>query len=185
MAPDHEYDHFLMRSAVFIFAIGLDEFDETVVRGVILDHPTAFTVGEMSPSITGTLANNQIYRGGRIGKNVAMLLHSAGGDDEGGPSVGTAPEIGGSGVYEGGSVEAMDAANNGSINKEDCKFFFNYMEFGIEELDEMFAATEDGDSWVSLELPSEWVLDSDLDRGQLWTKLRKHLRDGGFIKSSE
>ncbi len=33
IAPNHEYNHFLMRSAVFIHAIGLNEYNEHVTRG--------------------------------------------------------------------------------------------------------------------------------------------------------
>lgn len=33
LAPNHEYDHFLRRSAVFVYAIGQDEREDTVVRG--------------------------------------------------------------------------------------------------------------------------------------------------------
>ena len=33
VAPNHEYDHFLMRSAVFVYAIGLDENQDVVIRG--------------------------------------------------------------------------------------------------------------------------------------------------------
>ena len=33
VAPDHEYDHFLMKSAVFVYAIGLDDNQDMVIRG--------------------------------------------------------------------------------------------------------------------------------------------------------
>ena len=33
VAPEHEYDHFLMKSAVFVYAIGLDESQNTIIRG--------------------------------------------------------------------------------------------------------------------------------------------------------
>ena len=33
VAPEHEYDHFLMRSAVFVYAIGLDDNQDMVIRG--------------------------------------------------------------------------------------------------------------------------------------------------------
>ena len=34
VAPDHEYDHFLMKSAVFVHAIGLDDNQDMVIRGM-------------------------------------------------------------------------------------------------------------------------------------------------------
>lgn len=79
VAPVHEYDHFLMRSAVFVNAIGLDEQDNVVIRGVVIDHPTAFTIGEMSPNVMGKLSDNLLFRGGYDGSDTAMMLHSAGG----------------------------------------------------------------------------------------------------------
>jgi hypothetical protein len=33
VAPEHEYDHFLMKSAVFVYAIGLDDNNDLVIRG--------------------------------------------------------------------------------------------------------------------------------------------------------
>ena len=36
VAPNHEYNHFLMRSAVFVHAIGLDEYGEHVTRGMLI-----------------------------------------------------------------------------------------------------------------------------------------------------
>ena len=173
VAPTHEYDHFLMKSAVFIYAIGLDDEDNTIVRGVVLDHPTAFTIGEMSPNVMGALSDNRIFRGGYDGSDTAMLLHSAGGPD--GPV--KSDPIGLSSIYEGGIVSAMEAADAGSIDVNQCKFFFNYMQFTGAQLDNMFAGEEDGDTWVSLEIPPDYILNSDYDRGQLWSKLRNKIRE--------
>ena len=174
VAPTHEYDHFLMKSAVFIYAIGLDDEDNTIVRGVVLDHPTAFTIGEMSPNVMGALSENRIFRGGYDGRDTAMLLHSAGGPD--GPVKSDTP-IGLSSIYEGGIVSAMEAADAGSIDCNQCKFFFNYMQFTGAALDKMFGGVEDGDTWVSLEIPPDYILNSDYDRGQLWSKLRNSIRE--------
>jgi hypothetical protein len=43
------------------------------------------------------------------------------------------------------------------------------------ELEDMFAV-EDGDAWASLEVPPEYVLDSDLERGEMWSKLRNTVK---------
>lgn len=178
VAPKHEYDHFLMKSAVFIYAIGLDDNEDMVIRGVIIDHPTAFTISEMSPNVMGSLSNNLLFRGGRCGNDSAMLLHSAGGADG---HVKTGEMIGSSGIYEGGIVSAMEAADNGLANSDQFKFFFNYMEFRENELDDMFKGIidDDGlqDEWVSLEVPPEYVLNSDLERGEMWSILRNSIRE--------
>lgn len=171
VAPEHEYDHFLMKSAVFVYAIGLDEDENTLIRGVVLDHPTAFSIGEMSPNVMGRVAENVLFRGGYSGSDTAMLLHSAGGPD--GP-VAAGHRIGTSEIFEGGIVSAMEAVDAGAVAPVRCKFFFNHMQFTVKELDGMFAATDsEGDQWVSLEIPPEDVLDSDYDRGELWRKLRR------------
>ena len=151
-------------------------YQSTAIRplGVVIDHPTAFTIGEMSPNVMGSLADNQLFRGGYDGSDTAMLLHSGGGSD--GP-VKSREMIGASGIYEGGIVSAMESADAGAIESDACKFFFNYMQFTEKELDDMFAGTEDGDEWVSLEIPPEDVLDSDYERGQLWSKLRNNIRE--------
>lgn len=142
-------------------------------EGVVIDHPTAFTIGEMSPNVMGKISDNQLFRGGYDGSDSAMLLHSAGGLD--GP-VKTGEEIGSSGIYEGGIVSAIEAVEAGLTEPDRCKFFFNHMQFTDKELDDMFSGTEDGDKWVSLEIPPEYVLNSDYDRGDLWSRLRN-----GFI----
>ena len=174
LAPKHEYDHFLMKAAVFVYAIGLDEEENTIVRAVVLDNPTAFTIGEMSPNVMGSLSDNILFRGGYDGSDTALLLHSAGGTR--GP-VKSVNEIGSSGIYEGGIVSAMESVDAGIIGTDQCKFFFNYMTFTEKELDNMFAGVEDGDAWVSLEIPTEYVLNSDYDRGQLWSRLRNSIRE--------
>jgi len=174
VAPTHEFDHFLMRSAVFVNAIGLDENENAIIRGVVLDHPTAFSIGEMSPNVMGNLSDNVLFRGGYDGSDSAMLLHSAGGPDG---TVKSDDMIGNSGIFEGGVVSAMESADAGSIDPTQCKFFFNHMQFTEKEIDDMFAGTEDGDEWVSLEIPKEYILNSGYGRGDLWSKLRNKIRE--------
>jgi hypothetical protein len=143
--------------------------DNIETSGVIIDHPTAFTVGEMSPDVVGAIANNPLFRGGRDGQDSAMLLHSAGGPDG---HIQSGEMIGNSGIYEGGISSAIESVEKGLVATSQCKFFFNYMTFRELELDDLFASTEDGDSWASLEVPPELVLNSDLERGEMWMKLR-------------
>ena len=135
----------------------------------VLDHPTAFSIGEMSPNVMGSLSDNVLFRGGYDGNDSAMMLHSAGGPD--GP-VESEAMIGSSGIYEGGIASAMESADTGEIETNRCKFFFSHMQFTVKELDNMFAGTEDRDAWMSLEIPPEYVLNSDYGRSDLWSKLR-------------
>lgn len=146
---------------------------DALSKGVIIDHPTAFTVGEMSPNVVGAISNNLLFRGGNSGGDTAMMLHSAGGPR--GP-IPSGEMIGNSGIYEGGIASAMEAVDSGLVDASRCKFFFNYMQFRELELDDMFASLEDGDAWASLEVPTELVLDSDLERGEMWSKLHNAVK---------
>jgi len=180
VSPSHEYSHWLMRSAVFIHAIGLDEYGDHVTRGVIIDHPTAFTMGEMG-SVFGTLGQNQLFRGGDAGNDSAVLLHSYGEqslaeDGSGTVKIQCGDMIGMSGIFEGGVQDAMDLADQGLVNTERFKFFFNYVEFSDTQLENMMKEQDsDGDAWASFEVPSSIVLENDLTRGDTWSYLRNQM----------
>jgi len=202
IAPNHEYNHFLMRSAVFIHAIGLNEYNEHVTRGVIIDHPTAFTMGEMGGgSVSGNLAHSVLFQGGDNGNDSVMLLHSAGSghhddthvSDDGTTSSSTSSDadadadanlkihcgemIGTSGIYEGGLYSAMDLVDDGVLDPDRFKFFFNYVEFSDAELEGMLSATDsEGDAWASMEVPTRVILDNDFDRGECWSYLRIQMK---------
>lgn len=172
VAPSHEYHHFLTKSAVFVQAIGLDKFGEHVTRGVIIDHPTVFTMGEMATgAVTGVLANNLLFQGGDQGGDKAIMLHGDG-------DVGKGIEIGTSGVYEGGLRDAMEAVDFGDTPPERFKFFFNHVEFTDNELANMLGNVDsEGDAWMSTEVPVEMILDSDMNRGDAWRSLRTELKE--------
>lgn len=164
VAPAEEYHHFLRQAAVFIYAMGTDDNDDYIIRGVILDHPTAFTMGEMMETkTTGGVYENLIYRGGDTGGESAFCLHSV-------DSMGR-DEIGSSSIYQGGDPSQIEDASK-------VKFFFNYMEFTEDELEDMLGiAHQDGDAWTSVEVPPEIVLDSGYDRGDAWSRIRNAVRE--------
>ena len=59
------------------------------------------------------------------------------------------------------------------LDPEKVKFFFNYMEFTENELENMLEAHQtESDGWVAVEVPPELVLSSDYDRGDAWARLR-------------
>lgn len=165
IAPPDEFNHYLMQASVFIYAIGLDEYDEQVIRGVVLDNPTPFTMGEMA-GVSGSLAGNLLYRGGNTGGEVAMMLHSE--------SELKRDEIGTSGIYEGGLELAM--VEDQEI--DNFKFFFNYCEFSPIELETMLETGDngtDGDAWTSVEVPKEVILE-EWDKNECWRFLRNVVR---------
>lgn len=169
IAPKEEFHTFLRQSAVYVYAIGSDEYDETVIRGVILDHPTPFTMAEMAPgAVAGVLSENLLWKGGMKGGDCAMMLHTV-------SSLGS-NEIGTSGVYEGGLEKAMEFVDKGKHKSDQFKFFFNYCQFSPAELDEMLEGVDaDGDAWMSVEVPSE-VIFADWNRGDCWRYLRNSIR---------
>jgi hypothetical protein len=171
--PSFEFSTYLRECALFIHAMGFDEqLEADVIRGVVIDYPTAFTMGEMG-GIEGKLADNIIYRGGSQGGDSVMMLHSFGG----------ANEIGTSGIYEGGLAEAMKACDNGTANPSQFKFFFNYCQFGTQELEDIINVEEDDDGWVSVQVPPEMVLSDCNDRGECWKQLRNAIRQ--YVRSDE
>jgi hypothetical protein len=174
VAPSQEFSTYLRESAVFVYAMGYDEkLEADVINGVVIDYPTAFTIGEMSEAVNDKkrLAENRIYRGGSQGGDSVMMLHSffVGG---GYPK----EEIGASGIYEGGLQAAVEACDDGRANPDQFKFFFNYMRFGVKELEDMLEDEEDGDAWISLQVPAEMVLRGDWGRGECWRQLRNAVR---------
>jgi Uncharacterized ACR, COG1678 len=168
VAPSNEFHHYYRQAAIFIHAMGEDEFGVFVVRGVIIDHPTPFTLAEMMPESSNIqinpLGNNFLFRGGDKGGDGVVLLHNK---EHLGQSV-----IGLSGVYQGGWEEVLTACAAGEADVNDFKLFFNYCEFTEVEIEDLLKSNEDGDCWASVEVATEMILDGDWDRGDCWRKLR-------------
>jgi Uncharacterized ACR, COG1678 len=203
VAPEHETRHFLRRAAIFVYAMGerpSDEGGEYVIRGLILDQPTAFSLSEMMPGIDPSsigMANLPIFRGGDTGQDGLILLQ--GRHDESGDAVGGAIEAAtttatriSKGLYHGGWNEALAMASKaGALDNGSRKFkvFFNYCEFTEAQLEAMLASStgtdtsdsaaaagddddDDDDVWVSLEVPPDAVLSSEYGPGEAWANFR-------------
>ncbi|KAL3933363.1 MAG: hypothetical protein SGBAC_010432 [Bacillariaceae sp.] len=176
IAPSDEFHHFMRESAVFIYAMGLDDADEYVIRGVIIDHPTAFTIGEMMDGVkddvnAAPVFSNLLYRGGDMGGESAFMLHS----DEEIAKMADQDMVGTSGIYQGGLEYAVSSSD---FDTKKAKFFFHFLEFTEQELENMLVDSEsDGDGWVSVEIPSNMVLSSEYDRGDAWARLRNVVRE--------
>lgn len=167
VAPTHEYHHYYRQAAIFVYAMGEDDEGEYVVRGVIIDHPTPFTLKEMIQQgnvENSPLGENLLFRGGDTGGEIVILLHNR---EELGQSV-----IGTSGIYQGGWDAALEACATGKADVEDFKVFFNYCEFTEHEIDDLLKSDEEGDSWAAVEVDSDVVLSEDWDRGDCWKRLR-------------
>ena len=171
MAPKDEFHHFYRQSAIFVYAMGEDEDmdNEYVIRGAIIDHPTPFTLGETTDESAGVaknnpLADNFIFRGGDKGDEIILMLHNQ-------ESIGKGNMIGTSGIYEGGIMEALEAGAKEDVDPLSFKFFFGFVQFTENELEQML----DDSPWLSVEVPPDYVLDIDLDRGDCWRRLRNAL----------
>lgn len=162
IAPTEEYNHYLMRAAIFVYAMGLDEYDEYVIRAVVLDNPTPFTMEEMA-KVQGNLKDNLLYRGGNVGGETAMMLHSI-------PAL-EKEEIGTSGIFEGGLEKATDGSVE--VPESSFKFFFNYIQFSPDELEQILEEVDPdtGDGWMSVEVPTDVVLE-EWDKNDCWRFLR-------------
>lgn len=169
VAPTHEFHHYYRQSAIFIHAMGEDDDGEYVIRGVILDHPTPFTLKEMMDQNEhlqeNPLGMNLLHRGGdKGGATDVILLH----DQQGIGQVG----IGESGVYTGGWDAAIVSCASGLTKPDRFKLFFGYCEFTEQEIEDLLDSEEDGDAWVSVEVDPDFVLSAEYDRGDAWAKLR-------------
>jgi hypothetical protein len=203
LPPTDEYQHFLMRTALWVYAMGWDdENQEQLIRCVALDNPTPFTMAEMiiedhenhnnANDQNSLLLQNLVYRGGNTGGDVAMMFHSV-------AELGRM-EIGNSGMYEGGLEAAIryvkdmsQKGNQESLQPDDrsvsilrpverFKFFFNYCQFSPNELESMLASNGDNpeDGWISLEVPPEVIL-AEWDKNECWKYLRNRMKQQKYL----
>lgn len=184
LAPPNEYHHYYRQAAIFIYGMGEDsettaenedENNLYVIRGVIIDHPTPFTITEMTEQLIpegNPLGNNLLYRGGDKGGDTALMLHSL-------SHIGNGNMIGTSGIYEGGLQDALQACQENNAKPENFKFYFNFVQFTEQELEQMLL----DDPWISVEVPSEFILSEEWDRGDCWKRCRNAIR--GVEKDEE
>mmetsp|Transcript_19447 Transcript_19447/g.45256 ORF Transcript_19447/g.45256 Transcript_19447/m.45256 type:complete len:281 (-) Transcript_19447:41-883(-) len=175
LAPPEEYHHLYRRAALFVYAMGTTPSGDVVIRAVLLDHSTPFTMGEMSPDIHGTLAHSLLWKGGATGDESVMLLHNHNGI---GMMIGDDEEVG---IHQGGLQQAIDLLENSSEDDDNekyaFKFFFNYCEFTLEELQGMFRnVPANGQGWMSARVPPEVVLSQTWEKGDCWKFVRNICR---------
>lgn len=175
VSPSNEFHHYYRRSAIFIYGMGADPdaTDDTyLIRGLIIDHPTPFTLAEMmeqNPAVANNpLGGNFLFRGGDKGKEGVILLHDQ-------KDVGQ-NEIGLSGIHQGGWQAALESCAVDPQKVGNFKSFFNFCEFSENELEDLLNSNDDDDAWISVEVQPNIVLDPDWDRGGAWSRLRNTLK---------
>lgn len=156
IAPEHEYNHFLKSQAVLIY----DMSDDGATRGVILERPTAFTVGEMVPGFE-CFTENKMFTGGDDGGKSVIMIHKHA--LEGARAIG-------SGLFVGGVARARFEVSSGALAPTDFKFFFNHVALTSGDLRGML---EHG-GWLAVSLSDVEapVLTLQNDDTGLWSSLR-------------
>jgi len=156
LAQSNEYDHFLCKQAVFIYEHGLRG-----TCGVILERPTAFSMGETSPNI-GIFAPNTLFMGGGNGEDTALMFHKY---DLSGYS-----KYVGSGIYLGGIREARQLLEERKAHPKDFKFIFNNVQWQPGQIEQEI---KDG-RWDVVRLPIDMILRQDIS-GTIWNQARRNI----------
>lgn len=157
LAQATDSSHFFVRASVFIF----QHSEEKGSRGVILERPTAFTMGESSPGI-GVFEGNTLYMGGDDGSDTAVMLGKF--------ELAGACKYVGAGIYIGGVKAATDLVKEGGAVPKDFKFFFNTAEWGPGVLEKEIQSGR----WDVVQVPPEDILCQD-NGMSLWNKARNKL----------
>ena len=142
LAHKGEYDHHLMRAAILVF-----EHNVKGTMGIILDQPSAFTMGELVGNM-GPLEANTLFLGGNDGADTAIMLHKYNLDGN------SKPLGGGTGLYIGGQKEAKERVTNFQARPRDFKFFFNNVQWAPGLLEKEI---EEG-RWSVCRIPPDLIL---------------------------
>jgi putative AlgH/UPF0301 family transcriptional regulator len=170
VAQPNEYNHFMVRGAVLI----IHHAPEQRSRGLLLDHPTAFTVGETAPALD-VFAENTLFLGGEAGANTALMLHRF--------ALPGARAVGGSGLYLGGVRSAMEKVEAGEFSPGDFIFVFNECEWEPGVLQQEVEAAR----WTVLRCPPHFLMPPGAGRARtssLWERCRREIRRLGLSSAA-
>jgi putative AlgH/UPF0301 family transcriptional regulator len=151
-----EHNHFLYQQAVFLY-----EYTQRGSRGVILERPTAFTMGEMSPGI-GVFEANTLFMGGEDGDDMAIMMHSYN-------MTGNVKYVG-AGVFVGGMKQAREMVEARQAAPKEFKFFFN----GIEWAPGVLEREIELDRWDVVEATADVILRQGAG-ATLWQRARQEI----------
>ena len=168
LAQPNDSSHFFVRAAVFIYQYEKEEG----ARGVILERPSAFSMGETSPGI-GCFEANTLFIGGEQGSDTAIMLGKL--------QLEGACKYVGSGIYLGGMKAAKERVTDGIGLPKDYKFFFNHAEWEAGVLEKEIAAG----TWDVIKAPPEDVLCQDSSGVEFWSRARNQLVSEGLLKNDD
>ena len=157
LAKPDEYDHFFHHAVILLF-----EHNSKGSLGLMVDKPSAFTMGEMTPN-SEMFAPNILYTGGSDGSDTAVMLHKY----DLGPY---AKPVGSRGLYLGGLKEAKELVLAFKAHPRDFKFIFNNVQWGPGVLEKEIAAGK----WDVCEAPADVVVNSDRVKC-IWQTMRNVL----------
>jgi len=157
VASPNEYSHLFMKAAIFIY-----NHNSEGTQGVIVDRPTAFTMGETAPSI-GVFEGNTLYMGGEDGGDLAIMFHKY-------TLNGSSKYIGG-GVYTGGLREAKEMVTERKAHPLDFKFVFNNIEWGVGQVENEIKQGK----WRVVTVPPDLILKQTANQS-LWSTINKALK---------
>jgi len=124
VASADEVDHFFRRGVALVLDHG-----PRGSRGLLLEMATAFKIGEMAPSLQGTvLGENPLFRGGSAGNDNVVMLHAF-------PSLDKSVPVGRTGICIGGIKAALEKVEAGELDPSKFKFIFNQCEWPEGQLE--------------------------------------------------
>ena len=180
LAPPSEYDTFLRHQLLLV----VERDSEGGGVGLILDRPTALSIGEAAPGAVGpgALAANTLYMGGEHGGQKVVLLHEY-------ESIDGARPVGASGLCVGGVAHAVACVEGDVLPPSEFKFFFNEYIWLPGAIEQMVDRDDDGSfsprGFLPLRLDTRLVLRQQGKAGKLWSEVRRLLRSRGISLSRD
>ena len=163
LSQPSDASHFFIKAAIFVYQCS----EKEGVKGVILERPTAFNMGETSPGI-GLFEGNTLYMGGDDGTDTAIML--------GKYNLGGSCKYVGSGIYLGGITQAKEKIMKGDAVPKDFKFFFNNVEWKAGLLEKEIASGR----WDVVKICPDDVL-LQKSEAKLWSRTRNTLITEGVL----
>ena len=166
VARPQETNDTYIRSTIFIYHHD-DSLNE--IRGIVLERPTPFLVGEIAPGMPAAFYSNSLFMGGDDGDELATVLHTQSFD-------GSAKNVG-AGVYMGGLKHITEAVEARILSPKQVKFITKSCRW---TRDGLFHEIAQG-RWGLVKLPPSLVIGSESeDVGSLWERCN-HVLGGDLM----
>jgi putative transcriptional regulator len=140
----------------------LTEHGEEGTLGFVINHPSLLILNDLVAEFKGK--DFPVYYGGPVAMDTLHFIHRCPDKIPGGEEIAK-------GIYWGGNFETLKAlVNEGSVTKEEVKFFVGYSGWGHDQLDEEMK----GNTWiVSDKYDSDLVFSSSEEH--IWREVIIHL----------